>query len=291
MTTTIDLFTCRGIGEPIAGPTQLDPAIRLLTRLADQSPHDLRIEHHEIPWSATYGPVGRAGLNGAAYNRAVANGVKQVRYQDTQRATPGRRSSVLWGYSGGADVVGDYLAERRRVGTSKRPDLVADPTSLIAAGMVSDPERPANAHMLHPDRRLSGTSGIRGGRRITSSLDVPVRWVADPADVITACNINSPVRDIANLTGDMGLDLADRQRWAKTVAARLLANRNRELPNTPNWLQGDVLSVFLGAARSIAGYMGNDHVSYGVRRQSNGRTYLDNLAIWTFERILVEVTP
>ncbi|QXO13145.1 lysin B [Gordonia phage Jojo24] len=285
MTTTIDLFTCRGIGEPLAGPTQLDPAIRLLTRLADQSPHDLRIEHHEIPWSATYGPVGRAGLNGAAYNRAVANGVKQVRYQDTQRAALGlrRRSSVLWGYSGGADVVGDYLAGRR--------SEVLDPTSIIAAGMVSDPERPANAQMLYPDRRLSGTSGIRGGRRITSSLDVPVRWVADPADVITACNINSPVRDIANLTGDMGLDLADRQRWAKTVAARLLANRNRELPNTPNWLQGDVLSVFLGAARSIAGYMGNDHVSYGVRRQSNGRTYLDNLAIWTFERILVEVTP
>lgn len=175
------ILTCGGIGE------SLDR--NLLTGLVRELPE---LEHIEVDYPASYGPVNRnADPRGDSFDTSLAGLYQAVSAEMTRdRRTP----TVLAGYSAGAAGVGNML--------SWMPDW----PNLIGAVLVADP--------MQPD------GGIAGSRPITGW--VPVRCVSNPRDIICECPDDSPLRIIAQTTPKLALgSVPEVDRWGRDVVAKL----------------------------------------------------------------------
>ncbi|QYB01455.1 hypothetical protein I1A62_29935 [Rhodococcus sp. USK10] len=243
----ITVLRCRGIGEPQGD----DSMLANVTKHLDTT----RFRAREVPWEATYGPVG-GGIGGSSFGRALAGGRKLL--IDTIRADP--YPVILLGYSGGAALAGN-IANEIGLGNWKELDV-------RGVGLISDPLRlPA----------VSGSPvwGIAGGRRIQSEF--PVWQLADPADVITCCPADSPLRTIADQSAAFAL--GDLRSWGWDIVKRLQTGRWQS--TIRDWRNGPaVWNAYSHAIVGARGYLTGDHTSYHLRRGPGvaPRTYCEFLA-------------
>ena len=240
------LVTARGIGEPMDG--------NMLSRVVDHFPGTT---HIELPWSASYGLVNRAGnLLGHSFKQALEYG--DALFREVLDAHP--EGVIAGGYSGGAALVGNRASYGH--------------PNLRAVFLVADPYAP-------PVNGLSGLAGVRN-----RPINVPVLWKRDPKDVICNARKDSRLRYIADLSE--AFSLGDIQGWFAEVAAgtqtdaiaRLIRDRWAATLKNP-FGAGKIWSDFALDISDAEGYLyRGDHTGYGVRREANGRTYLENTAIW-----------
>lgn len=139
---------------------------------------------------------------------------------------------VVVGYSQGAGIAGDFVAE---VGSGFYPGLL---TKVLACGLIADPLRPHRA-VLGAD---PGGYGILGQREVDR---IPTYWVAASGDPITALSAGSPLRTVADLTeywclaspgafvkwGQSINDLAGRRGWQRWWSR----TSPQELAETADW--------------------------------------------------------
>lgn len=249
----------RGIGEPDPGPT--------LCGITDLLPSDWTFL--ENPWLAQYGPAGEKREGTVPFLDAVHRGSDDLTAM-VRDAIAADKRVVLLGYSGGAVVVHRTLDQ---LSTEERGDIAA-------VGFVSDPEQP---------RDVTGSTGRYGIRGESPAYGIPARWAADPDDGICLCPDNSPLRLLAQWTPDVGLDspLAWRQQARRAVKLR----RHPAYAIDVHDLDGEK-ARFAEARRLFDGYLGEDHISYGVRTEpGTGATYLENMASWLTEVLDPEAEP
>ncbi|RVW06248.1 alpha/beta hydrolase family protein [Rhodococcus spongiicola] len=247
---TMTVITCRGIGEPYPSPMLAN-----VTRLLD--PERFRIV--ALPWSATYGPV--PSVRGISFDKALRTGREML--IDYIRRDP--NPVVLLGYSGGAALAGNVADE---IALGDHPGL-----DLRGVGLISDPLR-SSVNDVNPG---ATGCGIAGSRPIPGNFLV---WhCADPADVITCCPLDSPLRTFADQSA--AFSLADPGAWATDLLDRLRTRRwqstIRDWRNIPA-----VLRAYRQAISDARGYLTDDHTSYHLRRYpGTDRTYCE----WMADRI------
>ncbi|MDF3308739.1 hypothetical protein P3H15_27350 [Rhodococcus sp. T2V] len=242
----ITVLECRGIGETIPSPMLAN-----VTKLLDPK----RFRSIEVPWSAQYGPV-PAPL-GTAFDTSLREGRKIL--IDMIAADP--YPVILKGYSGGAALVGNVAAEIAR---GEHPEL-----DVRGVGLISDPLRPQDP--WDPQERW----GIAGSRPI-SRVWFPVWHCADPADAITNCPADSPLRTFADQSA--AFSLADPRAWGADLIWRLRTGRWQA--TIRDWRNvHDVLRTYGQAINDAEGYLTGDHTSYHLRRYPGStRTYTEWLA-------------
>ncbi|QDQ93727.1 hypothetical protein FND50_25190 [Rhodococcus sp. WB9] len=245
----ITVLRCRGIGEPMGEASMLANVTKHL---------DLaRFRVVEVPWSAQYGPV-PAPL-GSSFDTALRSG--RTMLLDHIRRDP--NPVVITGYSGGGALAGNVAAE---IAHGEHPEL-----DVRGVGLISDPLMPWPYSPAGPT-----TWGIAGEREIDERA-FPVWHLADPADVITCCPADSPLRTFADQSAafaladlrSWGYDLVDRvrtRRWQATI---------RDWHNAP-----EVWRAYTQALHDADGYLRlGHHTSYHLRRYPGStRTYTEWLA-------------
>ncbi|WP_123925670.1 hypothetical protein [Gordonia oryzae] len=154
------VIRCRGIGED---PTGHDTMLEGVTDLIPG------IETVELPWSAQYGPVGRAGLTGDDYLHALQQGVALA------LAELDRGPAALFGYSGGAQLAHMTAAHGHH--------------NLQGVGFIADPAMPKG---IGPNYGVTGAD--------PEPISVPKHWVWNPLDIICQCPADSPIRDVADFS-------------------------------------------------------------------------------------------
>lgn len=199
----ITVMTLRGIGEPLDAPTMCD----LVTARLD-------FDHLvvEVPWEATYGPVGPGA--GASYNDAVQRGVDLTLTMIGEDPNP----VVLLGYSGGATVAGEVA---RQIGAGQHPRL-----EVTATGLVADPQMPSGVQGRTPNGQPAW--GVAGQRPVPGAS---VHWAWAPQDPICCTPALSPLRTLADQSAAMSL--VDPGAWGWDLVDRLL--RGRWQPSAWNW--------------------------------------------------------
>lgn len=197
----ITVLYARGIGERfgIAGMCQnvighLDPG---------------RFRAIEIPWLATYGPVG-ANLRGASYRDAIYEGERLV--YDAISEAPGQ--VVLLGYSGGASLMGNIASD-----ISAMSDIGAW-KKLVGVALIADPHQPRG---VSPHGH-----GVAGPRPIDP---LPAWWAYSDRDPIPVTPELSPLRTLADQSAAMSL--ADPAAWGRDLANRMM--RSRFQPSAIDW--------------------------------------------------------
>lgn len=224
----ITVLYARGIGERvgIAGMCQnvighLDPG---------------RFRAVEVPWPATYGPVGE-NLRGAGYTDALAKGYELV--YDAISTTPG--PVVLLGYSGGASLMGDVASFIGREG-------VADFLQVVGVALIADPHQPRGIS-VHGH-------GVAGPRPIDG---VPAWWAYSDRDPICVTPELSPLRTLADQSAAMSL--ADPAAWGRDLANRMM--RSRFQPSAIDWRDPIGSSRrYYEAAGAVLRYLTNHYSDY-----------------------------
>jgi pimeloyl-ACP methyl ester carboxylesterase len=208
----------------------------------------------ELPWSAQYGPMPAA--LGSSYDKSLDTGRTMLLKAIRDDPNP----VILLGYSGGAALAGNVAAE---IGRGEHPEL-----DVRGVGLISDPRR-------HPGL-TDPTWGIAGARMILSSSKAPVWSLADPADVITSCPANSPLRTLADQSA--AFSLADPVAWGADLVGRL--KRGQWQAVRLDWRNPRaVLAQYRQAITDAEGYLvRGDHTSYATRIYRDGRTYTQWLA-------------
>lgn len=243
----ISVLRCRGIGEPMGD----DSMLAHVTKHLDPA----RFRTREVTWAASYGPV--PGLAGVSFDMALREG----RIRLLNMIADDRYPVVLLGYSGGAALAGNVAAEIAR---GDYPEL-----DVRGVGLISDPLRP-------PDPWGSQEPwGIAGSRPI-ARVWFPVWHCADPADVITSCPANSPLRTLADQSA--AFSLADPREWGWDLIRRVRERRFqatiRDWRNVP-----EVWRAYGAAIDGVRGYLTGDHTSYSTRLYpGSARTYCEWLA-------------
>ncbi|WP_019203684.1 PE-PPE domain-containing protein [Tsukamurella sp. 1534] len=195
---------------------------------------DDRFAARWVGYPASYGPV--PARDGVSFTESVEIGVERLRAAIAET----RGLIALIGYSQGCTVV------RRVLGDIAEGDAVEP--RIIAAGLVSDPERPRGS-----DPALAG-SGVAGdGPPIPGGL--PVQWISHPHDVICNASEDSFVRDIADATAYFTLrDLAT---WAPRAAGEYLGDKFQNATRTAfgsrQWRRD--VERLKTAGREILGYL------------------------------------
>ncbi|MEV0946136.1 alpha/beta fold hydrolase [Rhodococcus sp. NPDC049939] len=244
---TITVLTCRGVGEPFPSPMLAN-----VTQLLD--PRRFRVV--AVPWEASYGPV--PDPHGVSFDEALRTGREMLLENIADDPNP----VVLVGYSAGAALAGHVAAE---ISWGNHPGL-----DLRGVGLISDPFR-------HPMNVVNATAsgwGIAGRRIIPVAF--PVWQLADPADVITCCPPDSPLRTIADQS--TAFSLADPHAWVEDLLDRLRTRRwqatIRDWRNIPQ-----VWRAYTRAISGVKGYLNGEHTSYHLRcYPGSTRTYCEWLA-------------
>ncbi|WP_072689325.1 alpha/beta fold hydrolase [Rhodococcus marinonascens] len=244
----ITVITCRGIGEPPPSPM-----LENVTKLLD--PERFRV----VPlwWRAQYGPV--PDPQGVSFDEALRDGRDELLFKIRRSRNP----VILVGYSAGAALAGNVAAE---IGMGEHPDI-----DLRGVGLISDPLRdPMNV----VNDEAAGF-GIAGARHIPKGR-FPVWQLADPADVITCCPLDSPLRTFADQSA--AFSLADPQAWGSDMIDRL--RKKRWQPTIRDWRNiPQVWWAYTQAISDAKGYLTDDHVSYHIRNYpGRNRTYTEWLA-------------
>lgn len=206
-------------------------------------------DHVELPWSASYGPFNpERNPFGEAFSDALGSGAAKL------RAELDKGPAVLVGYSGGAALVGNVAAELH--------------PNIRAVGLVADPFQPGVERF-----------GIGGARYITQK--VPIRWIGNPKDAICNCDVDSPLRTLADQSAAMSL--GDPVAWGRDVLDRLSRDRWQRV-RLEWWNLPGVLRQYAQAVDDVHGYLGLDrlseHTVYNWRRGPSGDTDLHDLAVW-----------
>lgn len=217
---------------------------------------DERFGSRWVGYPASYGPVpARAGVS---FAESVSIGVERL----LAAIADADGLVVLIGYSQGCTVV------RRVLGAMADGPVLAP--QVLAAGLISDPERPHGS-----DPALCG-SGVAGdGPSVPAGL--PLQWISHPQDVICNASVDSFVRDIADATAYLALrDLAT---WAPRAAGEYLGHRFQNATRTAfgsrQWRRD--VNRLRTAGREILGYLprvqyrgrdfnlrGNRHIAYAT---------------------------
>jgi pimeloyl-ACP methyl ester carboxylesterase len=142
----------------------------------------------ELPYSAAYGFV--PDPKGAAYAVTLVTGT------DLLRRELDKGPAVVLGYSAGAHIAGNVAAGGHK--------------NLIGVGLIADPAMPGR-----------GKYGIVGSRPVPN---VPVKWIANPGDIICQCPDPSPLRTIPALTREVSVN-PDRAKLNAAVLAELTSGR------------------------------------------------------------------
>ena len=160
--------------------------------------------------------------------------------------------AIVLGYSAGAAFAG---AVKHR--------------NVIAVGLLADPFQPVGVSS-------NGKYGLAGSR---ANYHPKVKWVYDPTDMICQSPADSPIRTIADQTSHMSF--ANINEWVTDLVSRLTTGRWQAV-RRQWWNPLAVSRQYSEAISGAIGYLkpGGDHTSYQVRRQSNGKTYTQNLAEW-----------
>lgn len=246
----ITVIKCNGVGERVGGNNMLSN----VTKLLDPK----RFVVKELPYSVSYGPV-PAPL-GSSFDTSLREG--RTLLLDMIRQDP--NPVVLLGFSGGAALAGNVAAE---IGRGEHPDLV-----VRGVGLISDPMRwPGNSEQ--PD--LAPGWGIAGKRWI-HKWNFPVWQLSDPADVITCCPANSPLRSIADQSS--AFSLVDPKAWGWDLIQRL--RQQRWQATIRDWRNvREVWAAYSAAIDGAQGYLfARDHISYASRIYRDGKTYTQWLA-------------
>ena len=207
-------------------------------------------------------PASMAGIGGhLSWAAAAHHGVLAL--DQIMADHPGERV-ILLGYSGGCRVVHDWL--------DARPEM--EPR-VAAVGLMSDPYRPSGRwqHGL-PDPGGWGIAGQRLG-------PVPGRtfWTSAPADAISSCPPDSPLRTAADLSdqipGSLLADLAGHLRRGDWQLATHMGLWRRD---PIAYLRG--LGPRLHQARlDIEGYLtGGKHTEAYIRTHQGGKSLAHRLA-------------
>ncbi|MCS3780457.1 PE-PPE domain-containing protein [Tsukamurella ocularis] len=205
---------------------------------------DERFGARWVGYPASYGPV--PARDGVSFAESVSIGVERLLAAIAEADGP----VVLIGYSQGCTVV------RRVLGAMADGPVLAQ--HVLAAGLISDPERPHGS-----DPALCG-SGVAGdGPSVPDGL--PLQWISHPQDVICNASVDSFVRDIADATAYLALrDLAT---WAPRAAGEYLGHRFQNATRTAfgsrQWRRD--VDRLRTAGREILGYL--------PRVQYRGRDY------------------
>ncbi|ADG78031.1 PE-PPE domain-containing protein OS=Tsukamurella paurometabola (strain ATCC 8368 / DSM / CCUG 35730 / CIP 100753 / JCM 10117 / KCTC 9821 / NBRC 16120 /NCIMB 702349 / NCTC 13040) OX=521096 GN=Tpau_1403 PE=4 SV=1 [Tsukamurella paurometabola] len=249
----ITVLAVGGTGESWVDDTRTEVTGMLSHVVAEL---DERFTARWIGYPASYGPV--PARDGVSFAESVDIGVERL----IAALTETEGLVALIGYSQGCTVV------RRVLGAIARGELYAP--AVIAAGLVSDPERPRGS-----DPALAG-SGVAGdGPPIVEGF--PVHWISHPHDVICNASIDSFVRDIADATAL--LTLRDLAAWAPRAVGGYLGDRFQNATRTAfgsrQWRR-DVVRLRT-AGREILGYLprinvrgrdynlrGSRHVAYAT---------------------------
>lgn len=236
MTRPLTVLTLRGIGEPLDDPGTVSNRAAAVLRAR----HAGDVEIIDVPWDATYGPVGGAP-DGGAYADTVEAGVLLTRHMIEAAARP----VVLLGFSAGATVAG-HLAQRVHTGEHGRGNLTA-------VGLIADPHQPRRVGGI--DAHGDPAFGVAGERDPGDT--VPVRWAWSAGDPIPCTPELSPLRTIADQSAAMSL--ADPRAWTADLVDRLL--RARWQPSAIDWRDPiGTVRRYTRAAQAAGRYLTGDHV-------------------------------
>lgn len=235
MTRPLTVLTLRGIGEPLDDTGTVSNKAAALLRH-----HRVDVEIIDVPWEATYGPVGGAP-DGGAYVDTVDAGVLLAHHMINATDNP----VVLIGFSAGATVAGNLA---RRI-----TDGELDRGNLEAVGLIADPHQPRRVGGI--DAHGDPAFGVAGER--DPGAAVPVRWAWSAADPIPCTPELSPLRTIADQSAAMSL--ADPAAWTRDLVDRL--RRARWQPSAIDWRDPlGTIRRYTRAAGAAGRYLTGDHV-------------------------------
>ena len=212
----------------------------LLSRVACRL--DARFDCRWVGYPASYGPV--PDLSGMSYLDSVHEGVANLRARLDATAGP----VMLVGYSQGAVVIRNMLAGLENPGTG----------TVVAVGFVADPHQPPGAVRGCDGFGLAGEGAPMPG-------DIPVIWIADPADVICNASGDSLLRDFADLTAAMSI--RDVRGWTRHLWEVLSRNNFQNAQRTsihPRQWRKDARRLRV-AMLEIAGYLPGKLMWRGLR--------------------------
>lgn len=245
----VTVIVARGIGE-----TKGRGILSYVTRKLD--PEKFRV--FELDWTAGYGPVPE--IMGKSFEDNLKLGIHDLNLMLMGIDGP----VVLLGYSGGAQLMGDWTNQATVVQLSK----------IIGVCLIADPSMPNLGH--NPAQRY----GIRGERKLPGHLNK--QWYAHRLDAIPLSfpdypNVANPLRKLAKASANFSL--GDRTSWMSAVLdlrGPSIWDRIRR-PADLEW----IAKAYEKAKYDLEGYLlRGDHTSYHKREIRPGVTYTDAAAIW-----------
>lgn len=235
---------------------------------------DNRFVSRWVGYPASYGPVAVGGLS---YRQSTQVGVRRL----VAAAEAADGPIALIGYSQGCSVVREVL------GQIASGDL--EMPSVVAAGLISDPQQPAGV-VAGCDGH--GVAGV--GPAVPEAI--AVLWVGHSHDMICNASDDSFIRDIADLTRWMSLRTT--RTWLRQLWTLLRSNGFQNATKThlsPRQWARDARRLRI-AARELAGYLprslvwrshrwsnpaGDRHIAYATEPlDDHGLTGCEVLAQW-----------
>ncbi|WP_225725473.1 MULTISPECIES: PE-PPE domain-containing protein [unclassified Nocardia] len=247
----ITVLTCRGTGEPQGSPDNLLGAV---TGKLDRAKYFIGLD---VDYPASIGPANpQADFDGCSEEQSINDGVQAL--AAAIRAAPNRVG--LLGYSLGAEVVTRFLEAKAR-------GQYADCDIAWAANIANPLRREGDS--IDPRPVGFGINGQHG----PWPEDIPTWEVANPADAITSCSPDSPLRTLADTVS--AFSFAQLGGWTQALSDRIRANCWQ--PTRPDWWVHPIRTwrLWAQAAALMDGYLhGGQHV---LAYQRDG--YCDRLAV------------
>ncbi|WP_330184995.1 PE-PPE domain-containing protein [Nocardia sp. NBC_01503] len=246
----ITVLSCRGTGERLGAPGNLLTAV---TGRLDPAKYSIG---PEVDYPASIGPANpQYGLDGCSEEQSIDTGVRAL--AAAVRATPNRAG--LLGYSLGAEVVTRFLEAKAR-------------------GEYADCDIAWAANIANPLRREGDSIdpnpvgfGINGQREPWPDC-IPTWEVANPADCITSCPADSPLRTLADTLS--AFSFAEFGGWTRAMVDRLRVNRWQPT-RRDGWTRPvRTWRMWEAAAASMEGYLSGGQHNLAYQRDG----YCERLA-------------
>lgn len=253
----VTVLVVGGTGESYPGDTRYRVG-GLLAEVVGRL--DERFSSQWVGYPASYGPV--PALTGMSYLDSVRAGAANLRARLEAISGP----VMLIGYSQGAVVIRNTLAGRQSA------------KAVVAVGFVADPHQPPGA--------VPGCEGFGlAGEGPAIPGDLPVMWIAHPADVICNASRDSLLRDVADLTA--ALSILDVRGWCRSLWQVLRGNDFQNAARTSvhprQWrkdlqrlrvamaeIEGYLPGTLMWRGRQIVNRRGGRHTAYGAEPLAGG---------------------
>lgn len=230
----IDVVTCRGTGEPYGGSRNM---LSWVTAKLDHTKYHVLAD---ISYPASIGVANQSwNVVGPSETESVRVGMDNL--ANLIRSTP--NAVCVLGYSLGAEVVSRFLEAQ-------------------ADGQYADCEIAVSVCVANPLRREGdsidpGPAGFGINGQMLANPKHEHFEVANPHDVITSCDPESPLRGLADTVSAFGL--AQIGGWAGDVVDRLRYQRFQ--PVAWGWWQHPIRTwdLYEQAAQDVQGYLTGQH--------------------------------